>query len=198
MHVKKAATGEILSIAHAGESAPGGGIYRQAFGPVMNNQGDIVFLGDLTSPPGANQVTGVYLHSQGKTTRVAGPDDPMPGGGKFVTASTIVGNQIHMNNRGEVVFNAVLNTDVNGDGTLDTGLFLWSHGSLRLVVRTGTLIPGVGTIAHLVMAVIVIPPPPVLVPNSGAINNDRGEIVFGATLTDGSGVMLLATPADGQ
>jgi hypothetical protein len=34
----------------------------------------------------------------------------------------------------------------------------------------------------------------VLVPNSGANNNDRGQVVFGATLSDGRGVLLLATP----
>ena len=50
----------------------------------------------------------------------------------------------------------------------DTGLYVWSHGSLRLVARTGTVIPGVGTVDQLVMKVVVIPPPPVFVPNSGA------------------------------
>ena len=48
VYVKDAATGGIRSIAHAGDHAPGGGVYRAAYSPVMNNQGDIVFLGDLT------------------------------------------------------------------------------------------------------------------------------------------------------
>ena len=65
----------------------------------------------------------------------------------------------------------------------DTGLYVWSHGSLRLVARTGTVIPGVGTIAHLVMNVLVVRTVPVFVPNSGAHNNDRGQVVFGATLS---------------
>jgi|GEM_PF-1982497 len=194
LYVKKDATGEIRAIARSGETAPGGGIFRAAGSPVMNDRGDIAFMGDLTQPPRANDVVGVYLHSQGKTIRVAGPGDSMPGGGEFVTASTIFGNQIHLNNPGEVVFNAILNTDDNMDGTKDTGLFMWSRGSLHLVARTGTVIPGVGTIAHLVMTVIVFPPPESLVPNSGAINNDRGQVAFGATLEDESGVMLLATP----
>jgi hypothetical protein len=56
----------------------------------------------------------------------------------------------------------------------------------------------VGTIAQLVMGVILIPPPSTLIPNSGAINNDRGQVLFGATLTDGSGVLLLATPTPNQ
>jgi hypothetical protein len=199
LYVKKAATGEMQSIAHAGDCAPGGGTFRGAGSPVMNARGDIAFLGDLTSPPKANEAIGVYLYSRGKTSRVAGPGDKMPGGGKFVTASSIFGNQIHLNNPGEVAFNAVLDTDVNKDGTPDTGLFVWSHDSLRLVARTGTSIPDTGTtIRDLLMNVIVVPVPDVLVPNSGAINNDRGQVVFGATLQDGRGVMLLATPTDRQ
>ncbi|MGA7392049.1 MAG: hypothetical protein WBW78_05300 [Terrimicrobiaceae bacterium] len=51
-----------------------------------------------------------------------------------------------------------------------------------------------GTIAQLVMNVPQVQPPGVFVPNSGANNNDRGQVVFGATLTDGRGVLLLATP----
>ena len=47
--------------------------------------------------------------------------------------------------------------DYNGDGTADTGLYAWSKGRLSLVARTGTIIPGVGTVASLVMGTIVIP-----------------------------------------
>jgi hypothetical protein len=43
----RVATGNIRSIAHAGDPAPSGGVYRQAGAPVINDQGDIVFLGDL-------------------------------------------------------------------------------------------------------------------------------------------------------
>jgi hypothetical protein len=74
-------------------------VFHQATSPVMNNQGDIIFLGDLTPPPSARLVTGVYLHTEGKNMRVTGPGDKMPGGGKFVTASTVDGWQIHVNNR---------------------------------------------------------------------------------------------------
>ena len=112
-----------------------------------------------------------------------------------MTSATISGWQIDVNNAGEVVFNAALDTDDNGDGFLDTGLYLWSNGNRRLVARTGTEIPGVGTIAQLVMAVPLVPPPPkIFFPNSGANNNNRGQVVFGATLTGGRGVLLLATP----
>jgi len=76
------------------------------------------------------------------------------------------------------------------------GLFVWSNGPprLRLVARTGTVLPGVGKVDGLVMGVIVIPPPPNFVPNSGAINNDFGQVLFGAMLSGGRGVLLVATP----
>ena len=74
-------------------------------------------------------------------------------------------------------------------------MYLFSNGKLRLVARTGTEIPGVGKIARLVqLNVPVTNEPSVFVPNSGANNNDRGQVVFGATLTGERGVLLLATP----
>ena len=194
LYVKNGLSGTITSIAHSGDAAPGGGAFRQAISPVLNDSGAVAFLGDLSTPPQANQITGVYLHSNGAITRVAGPGDSMPGGGTLITASTVGSQQIHINNAGEVAFNAALSTDVNGDGVADTGLFVWSSGSLRLVARTGTVLPGVGKVDGMVMGVIVIPPPPILVPNSGAINNDLGQVLFGAKLSDGRGVLLLATP----
>jgi hypothetical protein len=118
----------------------------------------------------------------------------MPGGGKFVTASYFVVNEVHINNSGEVAFTALLDTDNDNDGNPDTGLFVWLHGSVKLVARTGTVIPGVGTIRHLATATTGFPPPPVLTPSSSAVNNDRGQVFFCATLTDGTGVLLIATP----
>jgi hypothetical protein len=186
--------GNIRSIAHAGHPAPGGDVYREAKSPVINDRGDIMFLDNLTSPPAAALKTGVFLRSGGGTIALARPGDPMPGGGAFVTASNIIGWQIHVNNAGEVVFNGTLDIDDNEDDFPDIDLYVWSHGSLRLVARTGTVIPGVGTIAHLVMNVRTAQQSPALVPNSGAHNNDRGQVVFRATLDDDRGVLLLAIP----
>ena len=160
VYVKDGATGKIRSIAHAGDQAPGGGVFRQAISPVLNDSGAIAFLGDLTPPPAASEVTGVYLHRRGVTIAVARPGDEMPGGGRFVTSAIIVGWQIDVNNAGEVVFNAALDTHDNGDGFPDTGLYLFSNGKRRLVARTGTEIPGVGTIAQLQMNVPEANPPP--------------------------------------
>ena len=55
--MREAATGAIQSIAHQGDPAPGGESYRLAFGAVVNNRGDIVFIGDLTPPPDTGDVT---------------------------------------------------------------------------------------------------------------------------------------------
>jgi hypothetical protein len=112
----------------------------------------------------------------------------MPGGGTFVTA----GNQdatYHLNNRGDVSFAATLNTDANSDGIADTGLYVFSKGSLSLVARTGTVIPGLGTIAYLGLAPFSTTPAA-----TGGIINDSGEVLFFATLSDGTGVLLVATP----
>ena len=73
-------------------------------------------------------------------------------------------------------------------------MFVWSDGSLRLVALTGTVIPGIGTIFGLVTGPNVFPSLPFITPNSGAINNERGQVFFSATLTDGRGVLLVATP----
>ena len=118
----------------------------------------------------------------------------MPGGGRLATAGNTGGWQLDVNNAGDVVFNAALDTDDNADDIQDTGLYMWSHGLLHLVARTGTVIPGVDTIAHLGTNVPTVEGPSEFEPNSGANNNDRGQVVFGATLSDERGVLLVATP----
>ena len=90
----------------------------------------------------------------------------------------------------DVSFAAALDTDDNGDGIADTGLYVSSHGSLRLVARTGTVIPGLGTIAYLGLA--PFSPTPVAI---GGVINERGQVLFFATLSDGEGVLLVATPS---
>jgi hypothetical protein len=176
---------------HAGDPVPGGGNFRQVFHDVMNNRGDIVFNGDLTPPPDANQSIGVFLYSGGEITAIVRPGDPMPGGGTLVNAS-LVGANVHINDQGDIVFSGQIDV---GDDSLVTGLFQSSHGKLSVVARTGTVIPGIGTVDQLTSpSQIVVPPPPGFFTTSGAINNDVGQVLFQATLTDGKGVFLLATP----
>ena len=184
VYLKTAATGMIRSIAHQGDAAPGGGTFRLAFGPVVNNSGDIVFIGDLTPAPSASQTLGVFLYSNGKTIPIARPGDSMPGGGHLFSAGQS-DSTYHLNNQGEVSFSAVLDTVTQG--VPDTGTYVYSreganangqtHGSggvVRLVARTGSVIPGVGTIAYVgffapgVSPIPSVPIPPVESLISGA------------------------------
>jgi hypothetical protein len=196
LYVKDASHGNIISIAHAGDNAPGGGSFHEIISPVINDSGDIAFVGDITpcpphtSPCPINNPLAVYFNSGHTTRAVALPGDLMPGGGKFVTT----GFGTYVNNAGDVAFAAALDRN----GVVESGLYVWSHGSVRLVARTGTVIPGIGTIGQLSTGVMIIPPPPAgtFFPGGGPINN-RGQILFGATLSDGkTGVLLLATPHD--
>ena len=125
----------------------------------------------------------MFVYSDGKITAIARPGDRMPGGGKLVNASIINGN-VHINNRGDVAFRSVVTTDVDGDGFDDTGLFQWSRGHLSVIARTGTVIPGVGTVDELATPQLVIPPAPVSATTSGAINSDRGQVLFCATMRE--------------
>ena len=105
----------------------------------------------------------------------------MPGGGAIVTVNPAPSNgNYSINDRGDVSFIAALD---NGGA----GLYVKQHsnGSFRVIARTGMSIPGVGTIADLTHAGSGV--------NGGALN-DSGQVFFWATLTDGSGVMLVATP----
>jgi hypothetical protein len=178
VYLKDAATGIIQSIAHQGDPAPGGGVFRLAFGAVVNSRDDVVFIGDLTPAPDVGNTLGVFLFSKGTTIAVARPGDAMPGGGTFMTADFFDATY-DLNQSGDVSFAATLDT-VNADGIADTGLYVFSKGSVRLVARTGTIIPGVGTIAS-----VGLP---------GGVINERGQVFFFATLSDGKTVLLVATP----
>ena len=147
----------------------------------MNSRGDVVFIGDLTpAPEPIGAALAVFLFSKnGSTMAVARPGDPMPGGGTFVRAGFFDATY-DLNQRGDVSFAATLDTDVNADGIADNGLYVFSKGSVQLVARTGTVIPGIGTIAYLGLP--------------GGVMNERGQVFFWAILSDGRTVLLLATP----
>ena len=62
-------------------------------------------------------------------------------------------------------------------------------GSLNLVVRSGTFIPGVGTVKHL--GILLSDG----VAGAGGVLNDNGKsILFWATTTDGVSALMLAHP----
>lgn len=154
-----------------------------------------MFVGNLA--PEMLEDFGVYLYTEGVTDAVAIPGDPVPGGGHFVTTSPFARTQ-DLNDRGDVVFNARLDTDryFDDEGARDTGAFVWSRGSLHLVARTGTVIPDIGTIAHVNAVDLSSIPEDFLMQGFTTMNN-RGQVAFQATLTDGRGVILMATPKGG-
>jgi hypothetical protein len=166
VYIRKAATGEILTVARAGDPAPGGGVFRDCDQTKINDRGDVAFVGYLY-PDGTT--SGIYLYTGGTLVRVARSDDPMPGGGHFVSGS---GN-VCLNNSATLAFPATLDTG-------EEGLYGYSKGSLRLIAKTGTVIPGVGSVSGVAMLDTPI--------------NDRGQIAFGCDLADGGRVLLLATP----
>lgn len=177
--------GKIRSIAHQGDPAPGGGNYRFAFGPILNKKGDIVFAGDLTPPPGTSGTVGVFLHRKGKTVPVARPGDAMPGGGNVVTTSGFaIGYDI--NEHGEVAFFARLDTDAGADGYLDSGVYVWRKGKVRLVLRTGMTVPGFGTVDRVANGNDA----------NGLAINDAGQIVMPVRFTSGQNSLVVATPCD--
>jgi hypothetical protein len=191
LYMRDAVTGAIQSLAHQGDPAPGGGTFIVAFGGLVNSAGQVAFLGGLGSASNVPPI-GVYRYASGRLSAVARPGDPMPGGGEFSSAANNAGAE-GINNRGDVSFTAALNTDTTGTGFDDTGVYVASQGTLRLVARSGTVIPGVGTISRIGQFVNkpTNSPPAVI----GGIVNDAGQVAFGATLTDGRGILLLATPS---
>jgi hypothetical protein len=193
-YLRNGATGAITSIAHQGDPAPGGGTFAVAFGGVPNDAGKVVFIGDL-SPSGVGQVQGVFAYANGSLSAVARPGDPMPGGSTFESTGDEAG-LFGINNHGDIAFAASLNTDSTGTGYDDTGMYVQSHGSLNLVARTGTVIPGVGTIKALSQTPPPTAPATFTQPGygSGGMINDSGQVLLNVTLTNGKGVMLVATP----
>jgi hypothetical protein len=183
--------GAIQSIAHQGAAIPdsaGGGTFDYAYAPVLNSRGQVLFDAGLagTSVPFAGSTTdsqAIFLWSDGGLIAIARQGDAMPGGGHLVSAAFAAG-EYSLNASGDVAFSAQLD---NGD----EGIFLWSRGVLTQVARTGTVVPGVGTIASLDQYGTGLP--------HGYVDlNDRGQVAFAAVLTDGGGALLLATPgADG-
>jgi hypothetical protein len=66
-----------------------------------------------------------------------------------------------------------------------------SGGKLRLVARTGTVIPGVGTLAQFINGNGIFSGET----SGGCVINNRGQVLFGAILSDGRIGPFIATPA---
>jgi hypothetical protein len=105
----------------------------------------------------------------------------MPGGGRFSTAGFQPGNA-DINDRGDAAFSATLDTDDNGDGLPDQGLYQWTAGKLSVVVRTGVVLPSGQVIALQPLAALGS-----YYPLSGAAINHSRHLLWQVTVVDAGG-----------
>ncbi len=98
-----------------------------AYGPTLNDSGQVAFMGD-----GA-----LLLGSNGVTTIAAAFGDPAPGGCTF-----IYGGGPLLNSSGQIAFWALL------AGPNRSGILLWSKGGLQIVAQDGDPAPGGGVFSY--------------------------------------------------
>ncbi len=162
--------GNTLSIAQTGDPAPGGGTFvipgptiPSPYAPSVNAAGQIVFGAGLSSP---NGLPGVFLFSAGSLSRIAGPGDPAPGGGTFV--SPHFGS---LNDLGEVSFA----TSLNPSGF---GIYLASQGTINKIVATGDPAPSGDTFSRV----------------DATRLNSQGQVAFQGSTNVTDDAIYLATP----
>jgi len=178
MFLKDGQSGRIDVVARNGAPAPRPGKnYTDVGTTTLNSVGDLAFMADF-SPTNDFSDDAVLFHRHGKTMVIAEVGDSMPDGGTLAFVGT-GGQNIAMNNLGDIVFDATLK-----DGS--QAIYLWRHGHLSLVVKTGTDTRA-GVISDL---------------DDGGAGwastqisiNDWGQILFMAHFQGGGGAMLVATP----
>lgn len=183
LYLYRVSTGNVTSLVHQGDPKPGGGTFDFAFNGRLNNVGDVSFIG------GVSGGTGVFLRDHdGSITAVAAPGYSLPGG--TMTNTTFNQGSHDINNAGQVAFVAQLDADINGDSIQDTGVYLYDAGAIRTVVRTGTVIPGLGTVVHVNNPFFVggtFPWPLVHL-------NERGQVLTQVVMDTGLTHVVVATP----
>jgi hypothetical protein len=181
VYVKHAASGQIEPIASVGDPLPDGGTWVYGAPLGLNNAGEVLFY-NFPNPDMNDAPIVLYLRSGGQTVRVAGPGDAMPGGGQVTQIG--MGS---LNNQGDIAFNTALDTQ-------DEGVYLYSKGKLSLIAKTGTAIPGAGTLLNVEQGNSVVGGTYVGAPAPYTLLSDAGQVAFPATLADGQIGLLLATP----
>jgi len=188
LYLYRASTGTLSSLVHQGDPAPDGGTFDFAFNGRLNNVGDVSFIGVQGGSTGVF-LTGVFLYKHtGSIVIVAKPGDSLPGG---IMANSTFNQGAHgINAAGDVAFVAQLDADADSDGVQDTGVYLYHAGKISTVVRTGTVIPGLGTVAHTNNPFFVGSP----YPWPTVHLNSRGEVLTQVILTNGNTYVVVATP----
>src|SRR3954447_11956075 len=126
---------------------------------------------------------GVFLARGGQVEAIAREGTAMPGGGRFLSGGFQPGNA-DLNDRGDVAFSATLDTDDNGDGLLDQGLYRWTSGKLTVVVRTGVVLPAGQVIALQPRALLGT-----FDPFTGSAINHARRVLWQATVVDAGGAL---------
>jgi hypothetical protein len=181
LFVWRAGDGRVERLVSLGAGAPGGGVFLDVLNPVMGDNGDVLFVGVVGYAGGA--FVGVFTVHDGQVQSVAREGDAMPGGGRFLAAGLLPGSA-DINDRGDVAFSATLDTDDNGDGLLDQGLYRLIAGKLTVVVRTGVELPSGQVVSLSPIGAIDS-----FLPLSGAALNHSRRLLWQATVVDGAGVL---------
>jgi hypothetical protein len=183
--------GAFTTIAGPGTPAPTGGALSHATTPVLNNSGVIKFVGSLVGggagifAGSGGPLTTIALNS---TSYLAGINDLGraafvvtgdsvrwgDGGPPMIVASSATyqfDGIASINNASVVAFQARL-------GSSPTGIFIGPNPATDTVIKSGDVIPGVGTVATVAMSREAI--------------NDAGQVAFTAYFEAGTGIMARA------
>lgn len=132
-----AAHGSARVIAVTGDPVPGGGGSLSFIDhPMLNDLGQVAFVGWTGVGLGGQGAPGIYLGESAGLTRIAIPGQAAPdGNGVFRSFSNL-----RLNAAGQVAFSAILN-GTSGGGSDDGGIFLADQSTVRQIVREGQLAP---------------------------------------------------------
>jgi len=178
LFLKDGQSGRIVTVARIGDPAPRPGkIYTSAGTTTLNAAGDVAFLADF-SPANDFSDDAVLFRTHGRTMVIAEVGDVMPDGETLAKVGT-AGQNIAMNNAGDIVFDATLTDSTQA-------IYLWRYGRLSLVAKTGT-----HTSAGIISDFDDL--------GTGWAStqvwiNDFGQILFAAHFQEGGGAMFVATP----
>jgi hypothetical protein len=170
--------GSLHLVARTGSPAPGatsGANFSAINTPVLNDAGETAFSGEFAaSGLTGNNNSGIWKENSGVAVPVAIAGTPQPGAAGDETFSSF--SSPLLNSAGQLAFRAALH-GTNVDGPNDYTIWKGTPGSLQLVARDGSPIPGSGPEAKY----YTVEPPTF---------NQVGEVAFHASLT-GSAVNQL-------
>lgn len=85
------ATESPIVLARTGDPAPGGGIYRSLYPPILNEAGIVVFRAQVEAPPDSPRIAWFMVDTYRSMTpeRVLAPDQPTPDGDGLLSAAAV-------------------------------------------------------------------------------------------------------------